>query len=110
MHLEHHDVSCVAASTRQTRRNRSLQAAHGLADPWVSSFNSDFNYDFRVSFTKEEMARGKAGPQVRNARRANQEVSGLSVFTRDAAGEISTRIQRSAGGQRNWPAPLCAST
>ena len=31
----------------------------GWRFPWVSSFGSDFNYDYRVSFTKDDMVAGK---------------------------------------------------
>ena len=40
------------------RRDRGVPAAHGLAFPWVSSSGRDFNRDYRVSFTAEELAPG----------------------------------------------------
>jgi predicted dithiol-disulfide oxidoreductase (DUF899 family) len=62
----------------------------GWKFPWVSSFGSDFNFDFHVSFTKEELEGGKvfynfteiAGDQ------ANDELPGMSAFARDDAGNV----------------------
>lgn len=54
---------------------------------WVSSFSSDFNYDFGVSFTPEQMA-GKAFYNYREIRPGLEDFSGHSVFFKDDAGEI----------------------
>ena len=54
----------------------------------MSSFGSDFNYDFHVSFTKEEIARGRAYYNYETRDVQIEDISGLSVFTRDAAGGI----------------------
>jgi len=37
----------------------AFKKAHGLAVRWVSSFGTDFNYDYRASFTQDEMAQGR---------------------------------------------------
>ena len=56
---------------------------------WLSSFKSDFNRDFNVSFLPEDVARGDT---VYNYRvRENQsegEAPGASVFAKDADGTI----------------------
>jgi len=38
---------------------QAFQKRMGWRFKWVSSYGSDFNYDFRVSFSKEEIATGK---------------------------------------------------
>jgi predicted dithiol-disulfide oxidoreductase (DUF899 family) len=60
--------------------------------PWVSSFGSDFNYDFHVSFRKEQVAQGKVdynfGTITVDPRYIDEELPGLSVFAKNEAGEI----------------------
>ena len=38
--------------------DRGVQKRMGWRFEWVSSYGTDFNYDYRVSFTKEEMGKG----------------------------------------------------
>jgi predicted dithiol-disulfide oxidoreductase (DUF899 family) len=51
---------------------------------WVSAFGSDFNYDYHVSFTKDQLSSGKAiynfeeAPVPANP--ADTELPGLSAF------------------------------
>jgi len=54
---------------------------------WVSSFGSDFNYDFHVSFTQEDVARG-TGYYNYTTRPIIDELSGRSVFYKDEDGAI----------------------
>ena len=58
--------------------------------PWVSSNGSDFNYDFHVSFTKEELAGDKVAYNFEEIppERANDELPGLSAFIKDEAGNV----------------------
>jgi len=60
----------------------------GWRIPWVSSFGSDFNYDYQVSFTKEEIAKGKAYHNYKMQEVEIEEMSGLSVFYKNAAGDV----------------------
>lgn len=55
---------------------------------WLSSYGSDFNYDYHVSFTKEEIATGKVNYNYQLRDFVSEELSGLSVFYKDEAGEI----------------------
>ena len=57
---------------------------------WVSSFGSDFNYDYHVSFTKEEMTSGKAYYNY-ETRFPSEEGPGASVFYRQGT-RFFTRI------------------
>jgi predicted dithiol-disulfide oxidoreductase (DUF899 family) len=54
---------------------------------WVSSANSSFNFDFGVSFTKEQMASGDVGYNFGTTRFAHEDLHGLSVFAREG-GEV----------------------
>ena len=55
---------------------------------WVSSFGSDFNFDYHVSFTEEDKARGKVFYNFETIDYASDELPGFSVFTKDEAGQI----------------------
>ncbi len=61
----------------------------GWTFPWVSSFGSDFNYDFHVSFTEEQLAQGHGGLQFTRTipADANDELPGLSAFAK-ATGDV----------------------
>jgi predicted dithiol-disulfide oxidoreductase (DUF899 family) len=55
---------------------------------WVSSYHSDFNYDFHVSFTAEEIAAGRALYNYEYVNPGLEDRSGDSVFFKDDAGRI----------------------
>ena len=59
-HFEHADLSFAAVSRVPLERIEEVRKRLGWSFPWVSSAGSDFNYDFRVSFTEEERAAGTA--------------------------------------------------
>jgi predicted dithiol-disulfide oxidoreductase (DUF899 family) len=55
---------------------------------WVSSYGSDFNYDFHVSFRDDEIAKGEAYYNYEIRKVGIDELSGRSVFYKDANGEV----------------------
>jgi predicted dithiol-disulfide oxidoreductase (DUF899 family) len=57
VHLEHHDVTWVAVSRAPLEKLLAYRERMGWTFPWVSSFNSDFNFDFGVSHTPERPLR-----------------------------------------------------
>jgi predicted dithiol-disulfide oxidoreductase (DUF899 family) len=87
-HIEHHDVSLVAVSRAPFTEIEPFKKRMGWNFPWVSSFRSDFNYDYHVSYTKEEIARGKVYYNFDMIESPSEELSGISVFYKDAQGEI----------------------
>ena len=88
VHLEHHDVSLVTVSRAPLEEIQAFQDRMGWRFPWVSSYRNDFNYDYHVSATKEEMAAGKVEYNYAVRDLVSEEMSGLSVFCKDDAGEI----------------------
>jgi predicted dithiol-disulfide oxidoreductase (DUF899 family) len=54
---------------------------------WVSSFGNDFNFDYHVSFTKEEIAKGKIYYNYEMTE-GDDEQPGMSVFFKDKDGDI----------------------
>jgi len=88
VHLEHHDVTYVAISRAPLAEIETFKKRMGWRFKWVSSYGSDFNYDYHVSFTKEEVAKGKVYYNYRMAEASIEELSGISVFYKDEAGGI----------------------
>ena len=88
VHLEHHDVSYVLVSRAPLAKLEAFRQRMGWRFRWVSSYGSDFNYDFHVSFTPEQVASGKAYYNYELRDVGIDELSGRSVFHRDEAGDI----------------------
>lgn len=87
-HLQHHDVSLVAISRATWPEIERFKTRMQWQFPWVSSYGSDFNYDFHVSFTTEQRAQGLAYTNYRFEDPGIDEIGGHSVFYRDEAGVI----------------------
>jgi predicted dithiol-disulfide oxidoreductase (DUF899 family) len=88
VHLEHHDVSLVTISRAPLAEIEAFRKRMGWKFKWVSSLGSDFNYDFRVSFTREEIETGRVYYNYEVRDFLSEEMSGISVFSRDEAGAI----------------------
>jgi predicted dithiol-disulfide oxidoreductase (DUF899 family) len=58
VHLANHDVMLWAVSRAPFAKLQAYKRRMGWSFPWASSFGSDFNYDFQVSFTKEQQQSG----------------------------------------------------
>jgi len=88
-HLIHHDVSFAAVSRAPLEKITAFKQRMGWRFPWVSSFSSDFNHDFHVSFTPGERAAGKVHYNYRERPDLEMdEMPGYSVFHKNAAGQI----------------------
>jgi predicted dithiol-disulfide oxidoreductase (DUF899 family) len=83
-HLEHHNVKIVAVSRAPLAQIRAYRQRMGWRFEWVSSFDSDFNYDFQVSFTKDQVRQGRIeynfGTITDDPRYLSEELPGVSVF------------------------------
>ena len=88
MHLAHHDVSYALVSRAPMAKIEPFKRPMGWNVRWVSSFNNDFNFDFNVSFTPEQIASSEAYYNYQKTGRVIDEMSGRSVFYKDAAGQI----------------------
>jgi predicted dithiol-disulfide oxidoreductase (DUF899 family) len=87
-HLNARDVSFVAISRAPLARIEAFRKRMGWRFPWVSSFATDFNFDFHVSFTDEEMEKGEVSYNYTKGDFGSSEAPGVSVFARDVAGGI----------------------
>ena len=88
VHLEHHDVTYVAVSRAPLAEIEAFKKRMGWGFKWVSSYGSEFNYDYRVSFTKEEIAKDQVFYNYRMTEASIEELSGISVFYKDESGDI----------------------
>src|ERR1700733_11733201 len=87
-HLAQRDVSFAAVSRAPLSKIEEFKKRMGWRFAWVSSFGTDFNYDYRTSFTEEEMARGKVEYNFDLVEFPSVEAPGISVFYKDNSGSI----------------------
>jgi len=88
-HLAHHDVSFVAISRAPLAQIEAYRKRMGWRFKWVSSHRSDFNQDYHVSFTKDDLAKGPTyyNFEVRESQ-TEGEAPGMSVFVKDESGGV----------------------
>src|SRR5712672_2953561 len=58
VHLANHDVMLSAVSRAPLAKLQAYKRRMGWTFPWASSFGSEFNPDFSVSFTEEQQRKG----------------------------------------------------
>ncbi|HEV3210363.1 MAG TPA: thioredoxin family protein [Chthoniobacterales bacterium] len=87
-HLAARDATMVMVSRAPLAKIEAFKKRMGWRFTWVSSYGSDFNPDFRVSFTKDEMAQGKVNYNYTMQEFPSEEAPGISVFYKDAGGDV----------------------
>ncbi len=87
VHLAQRDVTLAVVSRAPLAKLEAFKKRLGWRFNWVSSLGSDFNQDYRVSFTRQEIEQGKPY-NYNTADYPNQEAHGVSVFFKDQAGDI----------------------
>jgi predicted dithiol-disulfide oxidoreductase (DUF899 family) len=88
-HLQHRDVTMVASSRAPVEKLEAYKQRMGWTFKWVSVGDGDFNHDYGVSLTQEEIA-SKSGEYnyVKGAGFGIPELPGVSVFYKDAGGQV----------------------
>ncbi len=89
-HFEHHDLTFVAVSRGPLQKLQEYKKRMGWEFRWVSSGNTDFNYDFNVSFPPERVKNGKItyNLETMDAGEDTEELPGMSIFYKDEDGQI----------------------
>ena len=87
-HLAHRDTTLVVVSRAPFAQIAPFKRRMGWRVEWVSSYGSDFNRDYHVSFTKDEIQHGDVYYNFEMMRVGIEETPGTSVFYRDEAGVI----------------------
>ena len=82
VHLNHRDITMAAVSRAPVAKIEAYRKRVGWTFPWYSSMGSDFNLDYHVSFTPEQLEAGKAEYNYRVNPVYMSEMPGLSVFRR----------------------------
>jgi len=97
VHLRHRDVTLLLVSRAPLAQIEAFKKRMGWKFKWVSSYGNDFNFDFHVSFTPEEMAKGEAYYNYGMGRIPVEELPGLSVFYNNGGGVYHTYSTYSRG-------------
>lgn len=87
-HLAARDVTFVAVSRAPEGEIAAFKRRMGWHFDWVSSHENDFNRDYHVHFSQEEVASGACEYNYGNDGFRNQEAPGMSVFFKDERGAI----------------------
>ncbi|HWU76302.1 MAG TPA: thioredoxin family protein [Rhodanobacter sp.] len=88
-HFEHADLAFAAVSRAPVERIEEVRRRMDWTFRWVSSAESDFNYDFGVSFTEADRAAGRASYNYGLTSITNSpDMFGVSIFAKDDGGEI----------------------
>lgn len=87
IHLAHRDATLVAISRAPYEKLAIYRRRMGWTFPWYSSHGNDFNFDFQVSYTPQQV---ESGDVEHNYARMKglEELPGISVFYRDKAGDL----------------------
>ncbi len=87
-HLPHRDVTFVAISLAPLSKLEAYKKRMGWRFKWLSSEGNDLNFDYHVSFTKEDERKNKVYYNYEGGEFINDELPGLSVFYKDENGDI----------------------
>jgi predicted dithiol-disulfide oxidoreductase (DUF899 family) len=87
VHLNQRDVTMVAVSRAPLTKLEGFKKRMGWTFKWVSSGDSDFNYDYFVSF-RPEQTKKKIFYNYKWAKRDSEDLPGLSAFCKNEKDEI----------------------
>ncbi len=103
VHIARRDVALVTVSKAPWAKLDAFAKRMGWSFKWVSSANSDFNRDFHVSFTDDEIAGHTANYNFRDgATFPVKEAPGISVFAKDEDGRIFHTYSAYSRGLENF--------
>lgn len=88
LHLANHDVTLIAVSRAPWQEFQAYKKRMDWQFKWVSSYGSDFNQDFHVTPTAEEINAGRYYYNYQYHEGEGGESHGISVFYKNDAGEI----------------------
>ncbi len=87
-HLNARGVTLAVVSRAPLPQIEAFKKRMGWRFNWVSSYGNDFNYDYHVSFTRDEMANGKVFYNYELTEFGADEAPGVSVFYKNETGDI----------------------
>jgi predicted dithiol-disulfide oxidoreductase (DUF899 family) len=87
-HFEQADLAFAAVSRAAPGRIEAVRRRFGWSFTWVSSGANDFNFDFGVSFTPDEIAAGQPLYNYGTSSYLHHDLPGASIFAKDASGHV----------------------
>lgn len=88
LHLAHRDTTLVAVSRAPLEQIERFRRRMGWRFKWVSAFDTDFNQDFGVSFTPEQVEQGEVPYNYTVQAFPSEEAPGISAFYKDDVGTV----------------------
>lgn len=88
IHLAHRDITFLAISRAPLPKLEAYKRRMGWSFKWVSAGESDFNYDFHVSFAPEAAKNGTAYYNYGTGTPVQEDMPGISVFYKDEQGDV----------------------
>ena len=88
VHLNQRDVTMIAVSRAPYSKIDAYKKRLSWDFKWVSSFDTDFNYDYYVSFSSEELEKKEGFYNFTILNPTVSELPGVSVFYKDLSGKI----------------------
>jgi len=88
VHLNQRDVTMIAVSRAPYNKLAAYQKRMGWSFKWFSSADTDFNLDYHVSFTPEELAKQEVFYNYAMQQPGPSEREGVSVFFKDDTGSV----------------------
>ncbi|MEH6578182.1 MAG: thioredoxin family protein [Amphritea sp.] len=88
IHLKQRDIAMVTISRAPLDKLEAYKKRMGWQFNWVSSGNNDFNSDYQVSFSQQEIDAGEVVYNYQKMRFPSTEAPGISVFYKNEKNEI----------------------
>jgi predicted dithiol-disulfide oxidoreductase (DUF899 family) len=88
VHLNQRDVTMVAVSRAPYNKLATYEKRMGWNFKWLSSYNTDFNFDYNVSFRPEEVTKKEGMYNFTIQDPLTTQREGVSVFYKDPSGRI----------------------
>jgi predicted dithiol-disulfide oxidoreductase (DUF899 family) len=95
VHLNHRDVTLICISRAPFEKLRAYQKRMGWRFPWVSSYGSDFAFDFGFAFTEEQVATNEEIQQM---------IQEPPDWLQEWAGMVGTDLQHGLAEGPGWMA------
>jgi predicted dithiol-disulfide oxidoreductase (DUF899 family) len=102
VHLANHDVMLMAVSRAPLANIQAYKRRMGWSFPWASSYGSDFNYDFAVSYTEEQQRQGAVveynfAPRDLGERASVPEDSPVAQVAKSVGTDLDTFLREAPG-------------
>lgn len=88
VHLDHRDATFVVISRAPLAKIQAFKNRMGWRFKWVSSSQTDFNYDYGVSFSPQDIRSGSAFYNYAKTDPGPPDREGLSAFYKDERGAV----------------------